>query len=161
MNKTTAVFLMNDRVRAIRASYEADPPNGKASTELFKTFDHGIKVGDLINVVSTTRHNVTVCKVQEVDAEFDIETTATIQWVIGKVEMLPHHKTLAMENDALAAIASAEKNRKREELRKSLMADIDGKIDSLPIAAIGHDSNARRPEPPAPAPSPMPADDVF
>ena len=138
MNKSTAVFLINDRARAIRASYEADTPTSKASTELFKTFDPDIQVGDLVNVVSTTRHFVTVCKVQEVDVEFDIETTSTIQWVIGKIEMAQHMATLGMENDALAAIASAEKNRKREELRKSLMADVEGKISSLPIAAIGH-----------------------
>lgn len=146
MNKTTAVFLMNDSVRAIRASYEADGLNGpgtKAPTELFKTFDRSIQVGDLINVVSTTRHLVTVCKVQAVDVELDIETTQVVQWVVGKVDMSAHLKTLAMENDALAAIASAEKNRKREELRKSLMADIEGKIDSLPIAAIGHTAAAK------------------
>lgn len=138
MNKTTAVFLINDRVRAIRAAYEADTPTVKAATELFKTFDQGIQVGDLINVVSTTRHLVTVCKVQAVDVEFDIETTANIQWVIGKIDMSQHLATLGMENDALTAIASAEKNRKREELRKSLMADVEGKISGLPIAAIGH-----------------------
>lgn len=55
MNKSTAVFLINDRVRMIRASYEADTATQKASTEFFKTFDHTIKVGDLINVVSNTR----------------------------------------------------------------------------------------------------------
>lgn len=139
MNKSTAVFLINDRVRAIKASYEADEPTRKAPTEIFKTFDHMIKVGDLINVVSNTRHNVTVCKVQEVDVELDIETTANIQWVIGKIDMTPHLQTLAMENDALAAIASAEKNRKREELRKSILADVEGKIGGMSIAAIGHD----------------------
>ena len=60
MNKTTAVFLINDRVRAIRAAYEADTPTQKAGTELFKTFDPDIQVGDLVNVVSTTRHLVTL-----------------------------------------------------------------------------------------------------
>lgn len=81
---------------------------------------------------------VTVCKVKAVDVELDIETTQTVQWVISKVDMDQHLTTLGMENDALAAIASAEKNRKREELRKSLMADLDGKIGGMPIAAIGH-----------------------
>lgn len=142
MNKTTAVFLINDRVRAIRASYEADTPTTKAPTELFKTFDPDIKVGDLVTVVSNTRHNVTVCKVQAVDVEFDIETTANVQWVIGKIDMAPHLATLGMEEDALAAIASAEKNRKREELRKSLLADVEGKIDGWRIAAIGHTPTA-------------------
>lgn len=142
MNKTTAVFLINDRVRAIRASYEADTPTSKASTELFKTFDPSIKVGDLVNVVSNTRHNVTVCKVQAVDVEFDIETTQVVQWVIGKIDMAQHLSTLGMEEDALALIASAEKNRKREELRKSLLADVEGKIGGLSIAAIGHTAPA-------------------
>lgn len=143
MNKTTAVFLINDRVRAIRAAYEADTTTQKAWTELFKTFDPSIKMGDLVNVVSNTRHNVTVCMVQAVDVEFDIETTANVQWVIGKIDMQAHLVTLGMENEALAAIASAEKNRKRDELRKSLMADIEGKIGGLPIAAIGHDPVAQ------------------
>lgn len=142
MNKTTAVFLINDRVRAIRASYEADTPTSKASTELFKTFDQTIQVGDLINVVSTTRHNITVCKVQAVDVEFDIETSQTVQWVVGKIEMESHLRTLQMENEALAMIASAEKNRKREELKKALLADVEGKISGMTIAAIGHDTGA-------------------
>lgn len=134
MNKTTAVFLINDRVRAIRASYEADTPTAKASTELFKTFDPSIRVGDLVNVVSTTRHNVTVCKVQAVDVEFDIETSQTVQWVIGKIDMAQHLKTLGMEDEALAAIASAEKNRRREELKKAIFADAEAKLSAMPLA---------------------------
>lgn len=134
MNKTTAVFLINDRVRMIRASYEADTPNAKASTELFKTFDHTIKAGDLVNVVSTTRHNVTVCKVQAVDVDYDIETSASVQWVIDKVDMAQHLKTLGMEDEALAAIASAEKNRRREELKKAIFADAEAKLSAMPLA---------------------------
>lgn len=133
MNNSTAVFLINDKVRAILATYEAGDNAAKA---FFKSFDPTLKVGDLVNVVSNTRHNVTVVKITDVDVEFDISTTTKFEWIISKVDMEPHIKMLAMENDALAAIASAEKHRKREELKKALFADAEAKLATMALAKL-------------------------
>jgi len=131
MNNTTAVFLINDKVRAVLATYEAGE---HAPKEYFKTFDPTIKVGDLVNVTSETRHMITVVKVTDVDVEFDIATGTKFKWITGKIDLSDYEKTLAMETSALAAIASAEKTKRREELRKALFADQEAKITSLPIA---------------------------
>lgn len=131
MNNTTAVFLINDKVRAILATYEA---GDNAPKEYFKTFDASIKIGDLVNVTSETRHCFTVVKVTDVDVEFDIGTGTKFKWITGKIDLADYQNTLAMEDSALKAIASAEKTKRREELRKALFADQEAKISALPIA---------------------------
>ncbi|MGZ4850459.1 MAG: hypothetical protein ACXV2C_03660 [Candidatus Bathyarchaeia archaeon] len=137
MNYSTAIFLINDKVRAISAIYEAETLTSKpAPRTVFKTFDTSIKKDDLILVPSGTRHNVTVCKVVEVDLEMDLETHINIDWVIGVVDKSDYTNLLAMEQVAIDTIKSAEKNRKREELRKSLMADSESKLLALPISSM-------------------------
>lgn len=135
MNYSTAVFLINDRVRAIHCTYEAGENQPRT---LFKTFDATIKEGDFVVVPTNTRHLMTVVKVVAVDVEFDIETSAKVDWVISRLDLAPHWETLAQEQEAIRTIQSAEKNRKREELRKSVLADAAGALNNLPIAAIGH-----------------------
>jgi hypothetical protein len=143
MNYSTAIFLINDKVRAIAATYDADgydgdgrPTDKKAPRIIFKTFDQSIKKGDLIIVPTKTRHKFTICKVVEVDLELDLETPQTVEWVAGVFEDTEHNRMLAMEASMHDTIRSAEKNRKREELRKSLMADSEVKLLALPIASV-------------------------
>lgn len=135
MNYSTAVFLINDAARAIYATYEAET---SAKKELFKTFDKTIKVDDLIIVPTDTRHKMTVCKVVEVDVDFDLETAQTVKWVIDKVSLAAFHKTLDQENVAIEAIKSAELRKKREELRTALFADHAAKLKELDIAHAGN-----------------------
>lgn len=137
MNYSTAIFLINDKVRAITAIYEADTPGKPLATRTtFKTFDPSIKKDDLILVPTNTRHNITVCKVVDVDVEMDLETHVQIDWVIGTVDKSDYQNLLAMEQVAIDTIKSAEKNRKRDELRKSLMADSESKLMALPISTV-------------------------
>lgn len=144
MNYSTAVFLVNDKVRAISATYLRDgfddqgrpAPGSKAQQTTFKTFDQAIKKDDLIIVPTKTRHGFTVCKVVDVDLEIDLETNISIDWVAGVFEDSEHKRMLAMEEKMVETIRSAEKNRKREELRKSLMADSETKLLALPIAKV-------------------------
>jgi len=142
MNYSTAVFLVNDKIRAISATYEKDgyedgrPTPGAAKKITFKTFDQAIKKGDLIIVPTNTRHGFTICKVVDVDIELDYETNNQIDWVAGVFEDAEHKRMLAMEEKMVETIRSAEKNRKREELRKSLMADSETKLLALPIAKV-------------------------
>lgn len=136
MNYSTAIFLINDKTRAVLGTYEA---GDNAPRTLFKTLDQTIKKDDLVLVQSSTRHNVTVVKIVETDVEFDIETTAKIEWVVAKVDTASFQTLADAEQQAISLIQSAEKNRKREELKKALLADVSGKIDGMAIAAIGHD----------------------
>lgn len=140
MNYSTAVFLINDKVRAIHCQYQ---PQENAERKLYKTFDTSIKAGDFVVVPTGTRHGMTVVKVAAVDVEFDIETSTKVDWIISRLDLQPHNQTLAQEQAAISTIQSAEKNRKREELRKSVLADAAGALNNLPIAAIGHSEPAQ------------------
>lgn len=79
MNYSTAIFLINPKVRAIAAIYEPDTDSRKAPRTVFKTFDQSIGVNDYILVPTETRHKMTVNKVVEVDVEPDLETGAGMQ----------------------------------------------------------------------------------
>ena len=136
MNYSTAVFLINNAARAVKAIYEADDKSSPRT--LFKTFDKSIKVGDLIIVPTSTRHKMTVSKIVEVDVDFDLETTENVQWVIGKVDSAEFQKTLDQEAVAIEAIKSAELRKKREALRASLFADHAAKLAELDIATAGN-----------------------
>ncbi|MFA7278787.1 MAG: hypothetical protein WC100_01720 [Sterolibacterium sp.] len=136
MNLSTAIFLINDNVRAVLATYEA---GDSAKRVMFKTFDHTIKKDDIIVVPTsdTHRHGMTTCKVVEVDVEVDFSSHIQIDWVIGKVELANAQNIKEQEEAALTAIRSAEKNKKKNELRAALEANIGVPVKSLSIAAIG------------------------
>lgn len=134
MNNTTAVFLINDKVRAVYGTYEAGDNAGKT---LFKTFDQDLKVGNFAIVPTNTRHNMTVVKITDTDVEFDIDTQVKMEWVIGRIDLTVYEQTLAQENTAIQMIQSAEKRKKCEELKKAIFADQEGAIAALPIAHIG------------------------
>lgn len=139
MNYSTAVFLINDKVRAVKGTYEAGENAGKT---MFKTFSPTLKVGDFAIVPTNTRHNMTVVKITDVDVEFDIETTTNVEWIIGQIDMTAYEQVLGQEQEAVKTIQSAEKNRKRAALREAIFADAETQLNKLPIAAIGHDTVA-------------------
>lgn len=129
MNKTTIVFLINDSVRAIKATYDSG-----ASPELFKTLDQSIKVDDLIVVQSSTRHEMTVCKVTEVDVEIDLDSPALMKWAIQRVNVDALNDLLAQEDQAIAKVNSIEKRKKKEALRAAIFADEEDTISTLKLA---------------------------
>jgi len=133
-NLTTAIFLVNKNVRAIRAAYEAGE---NAPTTVFKTFDNGIKKDDFLIVPTDTRHNMTVVKVVEVDVEVNLESTVPIAWVIAKVELDAFAEVVAGEKEMLEQIKSAEKRRKQEALREAIFTDQQEQIKALSIANMG------------------------
>lgn len=139
MNYSTAVFLINDKVRAVKGTYEAGENAGKT---MFKTFSPTLKVGDFTIVPTNTRHNMTVVKITDVDVEFDIETTTNVEWIIGQIDLTAYEQVLGQEQEAVKTIQSAEKNRKRAALREAIFADAETQLNKLPIAAIGHDTVA-------------------
>lgn len=153
MNYSTAVFLINKAVRAVKVSYDRDAVNPEkcaGSLTLFKTFDPSVEVGDYVVVPTDTRWNMTVCRVEEVDAEVDLESAVTVGWLVGKVDRAAYQAVLAQENSAIAAIRSAEKRRRQEELAATLLKD-NPELQGL--AGVGGGLSLAAP--PAPAPPEM------
>lgn len=120
MNYSTAVFLINDDVRAVYVTYEA---LDNAPRSLFKTLDKEIKVGDYVIVPTDTRHKMTVVKVVEVDSDAWMDYDGTLQWVIGRVDISDAAHVAGVESAAIERIKSAERLNKRKELREKLLAD--------------------------------------
>ena len=130
MNYSRAIFLISDEVRAVYVTYEADE---HASRSMFKTLDSSIKADDYVVVPTNTRHKMTVCRVAEVDVEPDLEGSDDLDWIIGVVNRADFEDIQRQENEAINKIKSAEKRRKRDELRKALLADAEDELKALPI----------------------------
>lgn len=126
MNYSTAIFLINKAVVAVKVSYDQDkarPGEPAGNLQIFKTFDATLAKGDYVIVPTDTRWNMTVCRVEEVGVEVDLETTAQIGWLIGRADRGDYDAVVAEEEAAISAIKSAEKRRKQEALIASLIAD--------------------------------------
>lgn len=137
LNEAAAVFLINDNVRAVLCVYENEEEKPKQEKYLFKTFDPSISKGDFVIVPTDTRHKMTVVKVAEVDAEdlVNFESPVPYKWIVGKVELADHTHTIAQETEALQVIKSAEKAKKRRELKEAMLADSEEKLKTLSITA--------------------------
>lgn len=130
MNKTLAVFLISDSCRLIACAYEVDEKgNAKdGKTCSFKTFDPAIAKGDLVIVPTGTRVGFTVVKVIEVDTQgeinFDRDDGIDYKWIVGKFDRSLYDEGVAKERTLLEAVATAERNKKREEMRKALLENV-------------------------------------
>lgn len=144
-NYSTAVFLLNNKVRAVLGIYKPDPLNAPVSAPLekrvmFKTLDPDIKKDDIVLVPSATRHNITTFKITDVDVDVDLESPTKVEWIVGVVDRTDYDQVLAMEASAINAIKSAQTTKKRKELRETLMADVPvDTIKALPIAHFNGD----------------------
>ena len=139
MNYSTALMLINNNIRAIRCTYEPDVENRLSPRTLFKTLDKSIVVGDFVVVPTNTRHKMTVVQVVEVDADVDFDSDVQVEWIICKVSIADHLQITAEEERAIKSIKDAEKLRKRNGLRDSLLAHESETLKSLPIATMGND----------------------
>jgi hypothetical protein len=139
MNYSTRVFLINNKLRAIKAIYEPQDAitRNNNTPKMFKTLDPELKVGDYIVVPSSTRHKMTTMLVTEVDVDVDYDSPAQVDWVVDKIDVAAYKVLKDQEDQAIAVLKSAEAHRKREELKKSLL-DFDlEKVKALPIYANG------------------------
>lgn len=124
MNYSTAIFLINSDVRAVAVSYETDHEGkGKPPFTTFKTFEDDIVEGDYVVIPTGTRHDMTVARVEEVDVEIDLESSAQMHWIVDRVDTTARNKVEAQEAEAIAKIKSAEKRAKQDQLREKLLAD--------------------------------------
>lgn len=137
MNKSLQIFLINSKTRAIETEYEP----GDKSTRVFKSLDAGIEVDDFVVVQTSTRHNMTVVKVVAVDVDVDFDDKTVMQWVVSKVPVEDFEALVAQESKALETISKAEKFRRRETLRKDLLADTESEVMALPIYDDGVSPN--------------------
>lgn len=132
MNYSTAIFLINNNVRAVRGTYQQD-----GSTAVFKTLDPTIKKDDLVVVPTSTRHLMTVFKVTEVDVDVDMDSNVPMEWVVDKVDTEAYKALKADEDAAISKIKSAELRKKRTDLADALFKDNVAELKALPIATMG------------------------
>lgn len=135
-NYSTAAFLINPDIRAVSVTYEKDTDTKRAARYTFKTFDKDIKAGDYVIVPTSTRHGMTVVKVDAVDIGVDLETEHEIKWVVAKFDDTPYRKAKVWEEQAVEKIKFAQAHKKREELKKALEDSINGamgEIKALPF----------------------------
>lgn len=137
MNYSTAVMLINQNIRAINVSYEPDTEHETKPRYTFKTLDETIEVDDYVVIPTDTRHLMTVAKVEEVDADIDFESSIQIKWIISKFSKHGHNTILEEEKKWIEQLKAAEKRRKREEIKKSMLEMYeDSGIEELPIAKM-------------------------
>ncbi|MCK5444990.1 MAG: hypothetical protein KAI73_05155 [Rhodospirillaceae bacterium] len=158
MNYSTAIFLINTDVRAIAVTYEkidlaqdttqmkyqpAYLAGGQLPKDavVFKTMNKDIKVSDFVIVPTDTRHGMTVCKVVATDIEIDYDSDKECHWLIGTVNTANFEEIRQQEEKAILAIKAAEVNTKREELSKSLIANLGNNAKQIPML------NKTEPEP--------------
>ncbi len=133
MNYSTAVFLINDKVRAIKVSYDKAVEGSLLKTITFKSLNSKIKVEDYVVIPTSTRHGMTVCQVEEVDVEPNFEQVPEMEWLVGVVDREDFEKTNKLEKEAITAIKGAEFKRRRRELRKDMLEDDEDAVKGLGI----------------------------
>jgi hypothetical protein len=140
MNYSTAVFLINNDVRAVVGIYESEDDlllsKKPFSRITFKTLDSTIKVGDFVVVPTDTRHKMTVVKIVEVDTDIDFDSNTQINWVISTLDKTSYEKTLALEQTAIAVMKSAELRKKKSELRDSVFKDQAESLKTLELSTV-------------------------
>lgn len=126
MHKSLIAFVVDENLRGFRASYDSDgktpihsPDNQK--TYFFKSFDPSIKKGDLVVVATNTRHGMTVVRIEEVDVEPDYDANIEVKWILSTVKLDAYKAMVEREDYIIEKVQTAEKRRKRKELRASLM----------------------------------------
>lgn len=147
MNYSTAVFLINPNLRAIKVSYQPKPnerdeffgfeENGheKKHVKIFKSLDPNIKKDDLVVIPTQTRYGLTVGKVTEVDVPVDYDSAEEVKWVVSRVDKTTYDQIVTDEAQYIQEMRMAEERAKREELKaKLLKANVD-KLLLLPIAS--------------------------
>lgn len=136
MNHSKTIFLVNDKVRAILATYEEDQPNNPAKATIFKTLDSTIEPGDIVVVGTNVRHRATVVRVKEVDVPVDFDLPDIVDWVIGKVDLDRHKELLANELAIIHKARLGEMNRKRAQLASDMLGDDVKSLRNMPLVSL-------------------------
>lgn len=129
MHNSAIALVLDEGLRVIEGIYE-DPKNLAPGTRhgapgLFKCADPNVEVGDLVVVESSTRWGMTVFKVTKTDVAVDLENTGELRWAVARIDTAAHKEMLAKEAVAVEAIQKANRKKQREELRKTVMENVD------------------------------------
>lgn len=124
MNYSTAIFLINNDVRAVSVSYEQDA-EGKGIKPFvpFKTFDPEVAVGDYVVIPTGTRHAMTVARVEDVDVEVELGFGGDMKWLVDLVDTSQRDAIETMEAGVVSTIKAAKKKAEQDKLRAELLAD--------------------------------------
>lgn len=120
VHKSKLIFLLDEvDVRVVAVSYEE---NGNTLNTPFKTMDTTLQVGDYVVVPTNTRWLMTVCRVEEIDVEPDLDMHE-IQWLRSSVDLSAYNDILVGETQLIAAANSAEKRALKAKLRAEMTID--------------------------------------
>lgn len=162
-NYSTAVFLIDQTVRAIAVTYEeldmkkdlrtqtgykSDYLAGgslPAGAQVMKTRDKSIKIGDFVIMPTGTRHQMTVCKVVAVDIPIGPDFTEEVQWVIATIDTGPFEALREWEASVIGKIREARAYEAQRKLKTEMLSGL-GDVD-IPALAF-------QPVPAAPHPVP-------
>src|SRR6516162_4762216 len=97
MNYSTAIFLINDNVRALYVRYEV---GDRTQRYMVKTFDQGIVVDDYLVVPQTGKYNMAIAKVTDVDVDVDFDSMTFVPWVLQKLDFSPFNEIIRQEDVA-------------------------------------------------------------
>jgi len=136
MNYSTAVMLINEKIRAVTVIDNSIEEQPSQTRYAFKTLDTSIEVDDLVIVPTDTRHGLTVVQVSEVDVDVDFESTTQIKWIVDKVDAEGNERILLEEKEWVDALKVSEKRRKKAELREGLVETYGDDLEKLPIASM-------------------------
>ena len=145
IHNSKLIFVLNDDTRGMLLRYTPLEEDRNAKCSVAKTLDTSIEKGDLVIVASDTRYGFTVSKVEEADYEVDIEAHENVQWIVGKVDLTAHEDLIAQEEVGIAQVKSAEKARKKRELRDAIFANQEEKFAGLSIA--NYEDGEKKPTP--------------
>lgn len=137
MNYSTAVFLINDDVRALYVIYNPDETAQKERRYLVKTLDPEIEIGDFVVVPSTVGHKLAIARVTDVAADVDFDSTTVVPWVVQRINMAEFNETVSLEEEAIAKIKAADFDRRRRVLADNLMTT--ARLKELPLSKRNND----------------------
>jgi len=129
VNSSTVLFLVNDDLRAVRVSYD---DGGKSKETIKKTFLNDLRVGEFVLVETNTRWCAAVCKIITVGVEVDFDSSDDVGWVFARVDLAELDRLKAEEQAALAIIREAEKRKRKEDLRATILAQCGNELKALP-----------------------------
>lgn len=145
MNYSAAIFLVSDKVRAVKVQYQSEE-NAKRYQEsmgyTFKTMDPNVKKGDIVTIPTTTRHHFTCAKVIETDVLIDDNASFEYKWIVGVVDVASYEAILDMETKIVEKVRAVQVQKQRRELRaglddlagaEELLALVDGSKAADPV----------------------------
>jgi hypothetical protein len=139
VHNSKLIFLLDEvDVRVVEVSYEQNDP--KTLNVQFKTMDTTLEVGDFVVVPTNTRWDMTVCRVEEIDVEPDLDSRE-ILWLRSSVDLSAYNDIIVGEAQLIAAANSAEKRALKAKLRADMTIDQEA-MSGLTLLGGGSDTTA-------------------